>query len=337
MAATPSQAPTHLRHTNFIAIAIFLVVIAVIAGVVMFFEKKAPEHAIALTFTSGSTDAAYLYDTDTQVLVPAAEVGSDMPLGSVISKSGKVAYLCTINSIANAVCVWDPATKQRTVVSKNSFPSKSNISWSPDEMYVVYVTLTGSLTASATLTAASSTRSVPSPFLDPDQWGVFLAHADGSGEKQIGTGTTAFFSPDGSTLFYLAREALFAFDMATSKSTAAWPIYGGAAQRFMQIAVSPDGTKLAWSDTLPGTQQGTIRVYRVRSWKPLYIQLDVAVIPRRAWSLAFSPDSSMLAFIQYDSQSRVQLWTSYLSASSTPVKAGDFSAHGRDASISDWY
>ncbi len=337
MVTPPPQNPPHLRHTNFIAVGIFIVALTVIAGAVMFFSEKAPQHAIALTFSSASSTGAFLFDTDNQVLVLAGKVGEDMPVGSVVSTSGKVAYLCNVSVLANAVCVWDPTTERRTLVSNNIFPSKSNISWSPDGEHVVYVALTGSLTAAAQPTTASSTLRVPSPFLDPDQWGVFLARADGSGEKQIGTGTTAFFSPDGSTVFYLARAALFAFDVATGKSTPAWPIYGGYAQRFMQLAASPDGTKLAWSDTMPGTQQGTIRVYNVRSWKPLYIQLDVAVIPRRAWSLAFSPDSSSIAFIQYGTQNQVQLWTSYLSATSTPVKVGDFSTYGRDASISDWY
>ncbi len=339
-APTPSQNPTHLRHTNFIAIGIFLIAVATVAVGVMFFGKRAPEHAIALTFTAGSTTAPYLYDTDNQILVPADKVGSDLPTGSVVSKSGKVAYLCTVSSLANAVCVWDPTTKQRITVSHNNFPSKSDLSWSPDGAYIMYVALTGSLATNEStqnVAPANTALPAPPPFLDPNQWGVFLARADGSHERQVGIGSTAFFSPDGTTVFYLGRLALFAFDIESSKTTPAWPIYGGFAQRFMEFAVSPDGTRLAWSDTLPGSKQGSIRVYTVRSWKPLYIVLDVAVIPRRAWSLAFSPDSSSVAFVQYGTQNNVQLWTAGFSASSTPQKVGDFSTHGRDAYISDWY
>lgn len=276
---------------------------------------------LTVTMTAAGLVAPYVFDFDKGKLTHQSKTsGLFLLQATMASSTGDVAYRCTSAAGVPQVCIYRSKTGSHEVVSRNEFPLKRYLAWSPDEKSILYV--------------ASLASTTPPTSPDPNEWGVFLAHADGSAERQVATGSIAFFSPDGSFVYALEKDGLHEHGLASSTDRVAWPVTGGSANRFMTLAVSPDGTKLAWSNPYGGPgRQGNLALFTVVSWRPFTLRYDAAV-PLRIWQMQFSPDSGALALSADSSDGQPGLYVYALG--SEPKKVLDLQAYEKKTFISEW-
>lgn len=277
---------------------------------------------LTVTMTAAGLIAPHVFDFDKGKLTHQGRASGVFLLQAVTASStGDVAYRCTSAAGVPQVCIYHPTTGSHEVVSHNDYPLKRNLAWSPDETSILYV--------------ASLASTTPTISPDPNEWGIFLARADGSAERQVAAGSVAFFSPDGGSVYSLEKDGLHEHDLASSTDRIAWPVTGGSANRLMTLAVSPDGTKLAWANPYsgPAGQEGKLSLFTVTSWHPFALRYDTAV-PLRIWQMQFSPDSGALALSADSSDRQPGLYIYVLG--SEPKKVLDLQAYERKTFISQW-
>ena len=311
---------------------VFSALAVVVLGGVLLFSGRLPwgfERDIAdslhgqlvMTMTAANLVAPYVFDFNTGKLIHQSKTEGVLLLQSTTASStGDTAYRCMSETKIPQVCIYRLATRSHHVISHNEYLLKRNLVWSPDEKSVLYVA------SVATTTSAS---------IDPNEWVVFRAMVDGSQETRVATGSTAFFSPTGKSVFALQRDGLHEHDLASSTDRVAWPVTGGSANRFMTLAVSQDGTKLAWANPYsgPAGQQGKLSLFTVTSWHPFTLRFDTAV-PLRVWQMQFSPDGRALALSVDSSDKQLGLYVYVLG--SEPKKVLDLQAYERKTFISQW-
>jgi hypothetical protein len=279
------------------------------------------EGTLHLTMTAAGLRAPYVFDFGTGKLLREGRTGGGLLLQAVAATStGDVAYRCATEAAEPAVCIYRQESGARKTVSGNTYPLKRYLAWSPDATSVLYVAYLDTTTPPST----------PSP----DAWGVFLAAADGTSDRRIATGSAAFFSPDGLSVYSLEKDGLHERDLTTGEDRMAWPVTGGFANRFMTLAVSPDGRQLAWSNPHSANGAGTLLVYDIAAWHPLALR-DPVELPLRVWQMRFSPDSLALALVADGPDEQPALY-GYVPGQK-PRKLYDLSAYDRyETVLSDW-
>lgn len=272
-----------------------------------------------MTMTAAGLTGPYVFDFDRNTLIRQTRISGVLLLQAVTaSRTGDVAYRCMDGQVP-AVCVYHPKTAGSSVVSRNAFPLKRYLAWSPDEKSMLYVAYLGSTT--------------PPTTSDPNEWGVYLARADGRDEMKIATGSVAFFSPDATSVYSVQANGLHKHDLSSGKDTVAWPVTGGPADRFMMLVVSRDGKKLAWSSPYSSRGRGSLVVYDISNWHPLTLRQPVE-LSMRVWQMQFSPDGSALALSADDPDGHPALYV-YVPGRE-PRQLLDLSAYDRQTFLSEW-
>lgn len=275
---------------------------------------------VRLTMTAAGLTAPYVFDIGAGRLTREGRVAGDFLMLAVTApKTGDIAYRCANSDGSPAVCVLSAETDTGQIISRNTLPLKRHLTWSPDEQSVMY--------------AVYASSSTPPQSPDPNEWAVFLARADGSFERRVATGSIAFFSPDGGSVYALQRDGLHKHDLASGEDTAAWPVLGGFASRFTTLVLSRDGKKLAWSNPYADDGAGSVFFYDITSWHPLTLR-PAGALAMRVWQLQFSPQGSALALSADDAHGQPALYAYVLGGE--PRKLFDLSAYDRATVLSEW-
>lgn len=137
-----------------------------------------------------------------------------------------------------------------------------------------------------------SSANDPDPEI-PENWSTYLTNLEGNVVK-VFNGVNPIFSPDGTKLLILENDGLHAFDI--TEWTKPKPLglvvgtVGGRASQTMKIAVSSDGSMMAW----PSIKAGELVVSRITDWDKFALS-PLLVIKTKAYWSAFSPDGKYLA------------------------------------------
>lgn len=275
---------------------------------------------LEVTLTAAGLVSPYIFDFDKGKLIRQSRTAGELLLQATVATTTKnTAYRCLSKEGVAQVCVYRADTGIHATISHNAFPLKRYLAWSPDEKSVLYV---------ASLNATTTPASV-----DPGEWAVFLAQADGSSEMRVATGSVAFFSPDGAAIFSLQKDGIHEYNLASSTNKVVLPATGEVMNRFMTVAVSYDGSKLAVADPHFQNKKGRLAVYTVTSWNPFIANKD-SEVSLRVWQMQFSPDGKALALSADSSEGQPGLYVYRLGGE--PSKFMDLQAYERKTFLSGW-
>ena len=188
---------------------------------------------------------------------------------------GKIAVATAYESGAMTINTLNLATGEFTIVSHNELPYKREPSWSPTGAYVAYTAID------------------KNEVQNLESWGVFVAGADTEKEWYVSRGVSPIFSLDDSALLYLKNDGLHVSyrDDTQKSSKLVWPMKGMADD--MKLALSPDGSRLAWSNRLGKGGLGDLVIFSI-SWEPLFLK-PIWEYELQATHMAFSPDGEHVA------------------------------------------
>lgn len=152
---------------------------------------------------------------------------------------------------------------------------------SPDDSMVVF----------DETTAASSSPT----FYDPTSWNMYV-WKDGGPAQLIAHGIYPHWSPDGSSIVYLAKDGLHQYTLTTSKDAIVYSMHNGNASTPQVFNLSKDGKEIVWTDPI----YGQLYIGNVTSWKPFTFAFFYHLGAYAYWPV-FSPDDDEIAFEQFDS------------------------------------
>lgn len=133
----------------------------------------------------------------------------------------------------------------------------------------------------------------------PEAWNIYLGSITNGHPTLIAKGTHARFSPDGKSVIYLANDGLHLYDRDTHVSKLVLPLTNQSktATADMMIAISRDGTRLAFSDP----EASKLHMLQIASWNVSDFETtDIVESNVIAFWPVFSPDGSQIAFEQAD-------------------------------------
>lgn len=198
-------------------------------------------------------------------------------------QGGKIAYVCATARYNSAICLFDTSTNGQTVISKNSLAEKRSLAWSHDGMWLTYT--------------ARTEESIAAEDTDSSGWRVFLVRADGSEEILVSEGVSPFFSIDGESLFMLKKDGLYELGLQSGIERNIYSLGVGAAMHSrMDAALSPDGTKFAWTNPYTTDGKGSVALFEVTQAPTFKVTL-AQHMPFKAEQVLFSPDSTEFALL----------------------------------------
>lgn len=196
-------------------------------------------------------------------------------LDTVFSPDGSKIATVEVSSFAPAgspskIIVTDANQSNKTEYGVSETPVR-NPAWSSDGKKIVYTQLVN----------LDLNRNVPS------NWRVYEIDLSNGTEKFITTGINPLFAPNGD-LLVLKDNGLNR--VTENGSELLWGIEGGTIDSPMRIALSSDGSRMAW--TVP--VRGQVLTLKVTSWTPFTAEPEM-IIPGYSYSTKFSPDGKYLA------------------------------------------
>lgn len=308
----------------------------------------------------GSTDAAVMVKGDVGAIQPLGITRDGTLLYSVPGRSRQNVYTAELDEVGSA---RPPALATEQFVNSNSGPA-----WSPDGQYLAYYSYRNSFGSAPVLVVRSERTGdertvtlpagVAAPFFSGPKWFpdnrfvlVLSRDAQGSGFGfyrlaldtgttdllwRINRGTSSFaLSPDGKSIFCAFQNSgdqktlnpsgrLMRFDIDNKRETEL-----KKDEWFITLAVSPDGTQLAYLksvrnnttespsvvEVMPAAGGPSREVYREAIW------FDGS----RYNALTWTPDQRFLLFVRGDEATEGILWRVPLSGG-RPEKVGISSA-----------
>ena len=177
-----------------------------------------------------------------------------------------------------AIILYDRQTSTSTVFTLGGgIPEVPQVS--PDDSAVTYMALSNTATSTST-------------FFTPSYWNIYTAK-EGQVAGVVTHGAYPHWSPDGSSILYVADDGLHQYVLTSGNDTLVWPVVGKATSMRMMLTVSKDGTMFAWTNPL----HEQILVASIISWSPFSAR-EQTRIPVFAFWPVFSPDDTELAFEQ---------------------------------------
>lgn len=242
------------------------------------------EGSLYLTLHSGTYLNAHRLSLADDELVKEPLDGDRALEWTAVSPSGEeIAYLLRKTDTDPAeIRVLVLASGERTTVLSPAPESARHIRWSPDGETLIF-------------TAREQSAENESD-VEPDDWAVYSVSASGGEMQRVARGTSPFFSPDGSIVLSLQNNGLYATALADGTSKIVRTMQGGSANRFMDVSLSPDGTKLLWTNPLSENREGKLFIFDITSWSPITLSEVAHVVRMPALHAVFSPDSAFVAF-----------------------------------------
>lgn len=133
-------------------------------------------------------------------------------------------------------------------------------------------------------------------FLNPDQWSIYRLDPQSGEEEVVTRGAHPLVSPDGKFLLALRSDGLYVVNILTKASQRVWVFNDRNASIRMQLDLSKQGDKLAWSYA----EDGALAIFNITSWSPFTMELAKSFKGFRSFWPVFSPDGKYLAIEEAD-------------------------------------
>ena len=272
----------------------FVVLIAILLGVgylvwSTFIQVPTPSNSTPAAVESGyillnlnpvgTSSALYIFNTKTKVLARSS-IQSFTPSISMDGRS--VVGVADLKGTHGGIYQYTIQNKSLRLLARShdTLPRLPQISLNNDQ--VVF-------------NESTATTSTSAAFFTPSGWNIYLASTS-SGARLIAHGMYPHWSPDGSTILYLADDGIRMYNLSSSTNALVWPIQGGKASARMMFTVSRDGTQIAWTNPL----YSTITLAHIDSWSPFRMSTIYSMTDVFAFWPIFSPSGNQLAFEQVD-------------------------------------
>ena len=187
------------------------------------------------------------------------------------------------NESARQIYISSPDGKGIRQITNTAEEMKREPVFNPSKDLIAYVVLNSPLNDLAS-------------FRIPESWSTYLSDMSGK-VTEVSKGINPMFSRDGKRLLVLKNKGLYMFDISNPQKPTekglVIPIVGDGkrASRTMELSLSLDRTKLAWS--VPA--QNKVFVYDIISWDKFSFELKTIILANKAYWPTFSPDGKALA------------------------------------------
>jgi len=191
------------------------------------------------------------------------------------SKVAYASYVATSSQPARMYVANADGSDPIWLMQSTSTPWARSPSWSPDGTLVAF--------------AAWNQKFAPSDDVNPSGWNIYVYDLKGGKGRLVTSGSSPLFVPDG-RLLALKSDGLHLIDLSSDADELVWKTEEGKAGANMKLAVSKDGTKIAWTIF----DHVDVVLLDVASWKPFSATIG-AEYPVAAFWPVFSPDGKWLA------------------------------------------